>query len=273
MDDYLKVSDGIRLRYKRDIVDNAKAVIVVNHGFAEHIGRYDHVVKRLNEFGYSTYRYDLRGHGNTEALKGHIDSYKEFISDCNAIVDLAINENEDLDIFMLGHSMGGMVTCLYALTFPDKLKGQIFSGAAVNTLPQAKGINAKILKLASTIAPKAHMKNVVEDKICSVDSVVVEYKKDPLVLKKATFKFYYEFLIESIKFIDENISNYNYPCLILHGEEDSIVPVDISEYLYENISSKDKELIIYENLFHEILNEYEKDEILETIGEWLDIHI
>lgn len=271
--DYLKVSDGVELRYKRDLVEGAKGVIVINHGFAEHIGRYDYVAARLNEFGFSTYRYDLRGHGMTKSKKGHIDSYENFISDCNSIVNLAINENKDKEIFMLGHSMGGLVTCMYGLTYKDKLKGQIFSGPAVNTLPPAKGMNGKLLKMLSKVMPNKTIKNVVEDKICSVPSVVEDYKKDPLVLKEATSKFYYEFLIESVKFVNEHISEYNYPCLILHGEEDSVVPVEVGKYLYENISSEDKEIIIYKGLYHEILNENEKDEILETIEEWLGAHI
>lgn len=273
MDKYLKINEDISLRYRKDIVNDAKAVILINHGFAEHIGRYEYVKDKLNEYGFSVYRYDLRGHGNTKSKKGHIDSYKSFISDCNSMVDLVIDENPDKKVFMLGHSMGGLVTCLYGIDYPNKISGQIFSGPAVGTLPPVEGFKGKALKLLSGIMPGKKIKNVVEDKICSDKQVVEDYKNDPLVLKEATSKFYREFLIEAVSYVDENISKYNYPCLILHGSGDVIVPIEIGKSLYENISSSDKEFISYDGLYHEILNEDKKDEILETINSWLIRHI
>ena len=270
MDKYLEVEEGIKLRYRKNIVENAKAVILINHGFAEHIGRYDYVASELNNAGFSVYRYDLRGHGKTISEKGHIDSYKSFISDCDKMVDLIIEENPGEKVFMLGHSMGGYVTCMYGISHPDKLEGQIFSGPAVNTLPPVKGAKGKLLKVLNKFTKKTMIKNVVEDKICSVEQVVTDYKNDPLVLKEATVNFYVQFLIKGVEYINANIGKYKYPCLICHGEKDSIVPKEIGYYLYENISSDDKEIKIYDDLYHEILNENEKDLVLKDMINWID---
>ena len=270
MEDYLKVRDGIELRYKKDIIDEAKAVILINHGFAEHLGRYDYVAKEFNESGYNVYRYDLRGHGKTKSTKGHIESYEDFIEDCNEMVNLVKDENKDLQIFMLGHSMGGFVTCAYGLRYPEVLGGQILSGAAVNTLPAAKGIRSILIKSLNKFAKMKMIKNIVEDDICSVEQVVIDYKNDPLVLKEATVNLFTQFLVHGRGYINENIGDYKYPCFIAHGEKDKIVPMEIGEYLYGNISSEDKEIKIYDGLYHEILNEDEKDEVIGDMVNWLD---
>ena len=270
MESYLKVRDGIELRYKKDIIDEAKAVILINHGFAEHLGRYDYVAKEFNKSGYSVYRYDLRGHGKTKSTKGHIESYEDFIEDCNEMVNLVKSENKELKVFMLGHSMGGFVTCAYGLRYPNVLEGQILSGAAVNTLPAAKGIRSNLIKGLARFAKMKMIKNIVENDICSVEQVVIDYKNDPLVLKEATANLFAQFLVHGREYINENIRDYKYPCLIVHGEKDKIVPREIGQYLYDNISSKDKEIKIYDDLYHEILNENNKDEIIGDMVNWLD---
>ncbi|CAM3576742.1 alpha/beta hydrolase [Erysipelothrix anatis] len=270
---YLKLDNTVSLWYQVDAVANAKAVVVINHGFAEHTGRYDYVTHRLNNAGYSVYRYDLRGHGRTLGPKGDLDSYRDFINDADRIVGIARTENPDLPIFMLGHSMGGLVTAMYGITHPDTLRGQIFSGPAVNTLPKAEGINNYILKMAGTLFPKLKIANPVEDDVCSVSEVVEAYKNDPMVLKKATTRFLKEFLIEAPSFVRMNIHTYSYPMFLAHGEADKIVPVAVGDYLFQNIASEDKTQKIYPNLYHEILNENEKDTILDDMILWMDKHL
>ena len=272
MGEYLKAKAGNEIYYKVDRVENPKGVVLINHGFAEHIGRYDYLANKLNENGYTVYRYDLRGHGRSGVEKGHINSYREFIDDCEEMVDL-IKSKEDKELFMLGHSMGGMVTLIYGIENPDTLRGQIFSGPGVGELPAAQGIMKIGVKLASKIMPKKMMANPVSDDICSDPAVVQAYKEDPLVLREASFNFYKEFSVDAIAYAQANKSKYTYPCLITHGEEDKVVPKEISEDLYKTIASKDKDLIIYEGLYHEILNEKSKDQVIMDMVSWLNERI
>ncbi len=269
MENYLTVRDGIELFYRKDIIESPKGIVIINHGFAEHLGRYNYITEMLNLNGYSVYRYDLRGHGRTKSVKGHIDSYEDFILDCNEIVELAIKENDNLPIFMLGHSMGGFITCLYGLKYSDKLKGQIFSGAAVDTLPKAKGYRSYLYEILNLFAKNIRIKNPITNDICRVENVVTEYKGDSLVLKDATLNFYVQFLVKGRKYINKNIREYRYPCFIVHGGADRIVPKEVAYYFYNNISSSDKEIKIYDELYHEILNENEKDQVIGDIISWL----
>lgn len=270
MDKYIKTSDGIELRYKTNLVENPKAIVVINHGFAEHLDRYNFITSRLNDGDYSVYRYDLRGHGRTRSKKGDIDSFKQFAEDAQEMVALAKRENKAKPIYMLGHSMGGFITCLYGLIYPDELEGQIFSGPAVDTLPKASGFNGRAIKFLSRFVGGLNYPNVIADEISSVDQVVEDFKEDPLVLKKTTIRFLNQFLLEGTDYVKEHMADYKYPCLICHGGSDKIVPVEIGEYLYENIGSEDKKIKIYDGLYHEILNEREKYQVADDMLVWLD---
>ena len=269
---YLKTtSPGVELFYRLDNVSNAKANIIISHGFAEHMGRYDHVAKQFLEAGYNVLRYDLRGHGQTKGLKGHIDSYQDLIEDADAMVNLMALNNPGLPNYMLGHSMGGLVTTLYGLKYPEKLAGQIISGAANGKIPDAKSIKAKGLSALVKLTPKLQIKNPVNDEICSVKQVVEDYLNDPLVLKSASVNFYNEFLNKATDELLENMNAYSLPILILHGEKDKVVPAEISQVLFDEIQSTDKEIHIYPDLFHEIFNENIKEEIIDYAIDWLNL--
>lgn len=270
MGNYLVLRDGIEMFYKKDLIDEPKAIILINHGFAEHSGRYNYITECLNKKGYGVYRYDLRGHGQTKSPKGKINSYVDFILDCDEMVQLIEKENSNKPIYILGHSMGGFITCLYGIKHPNKLKGQILIGAAVNTLPDAKGYRSYLYEFMNIFMKNKMIKNPVSNYICKDEEVITEYVEDTLVLKEATLNFYVHFLVKGRKFINKNINKYNCPCLILHGKEDKIVPKDIAYYLYNNISSFDKRLKIYDDMYHEILNEKDKDKVIEDIIDWLE---
>lgn len=264
--------DNVSLAYQIDKAIEPKANVVINHGFAEHIGRYDHIAKELVKAGYNVLRYNLRGHGNNKGKRGEISSYLDFLSDADLMVDLICEQNPNLKTFMLGHSMGGLVTTLYGINYPDKLAGQVLSGAANGRLPATKGIMKNVLSLAAKIIPQKQKDNPVTGDICRVPEVVEAYLNDDLVLKSASFKFYNEFLNKATSDVLKNLDTYKLPVLILHGEDDKIVPASISENVYTTIASKDKKLIVYPNLYHEILNESIKYEIIEEIIAWLDKH-
>jgi alpha-beta hydrolase superfamily lysophospholipase len=262
------LSGGIQLFTVKDYIDNSDAVIVIVHGLCEHCGRYDYVVNKLNSYGYSVYRMDLRGHGKSEGESTFINSFEEYIEDCNIIVKLAKQQNPEKPIFMLGHSMGGFISASYGIQYPDFLKGQILSGAAVMVLPDLKNaLNLDYKAQAQTRIP-----NALPDKVSRDPNVVKAYRDDPLVKKDFTIMLMGEIFIRGAQWIEQNRKKYRYPCLILHGGNDQIVPPLASHTFYEEIASTDKQLKIYDNLYHEILNEPEKDMVIEDIHAWIKSH-
>ena len=261
--------DGMELFAIKDFPQDPKANIVLVHGLAEHCERYDYVVGKLNEFGYGVYRFDNRGHGRSGGKRGHMEDFQPFIEDADLFVELARKENPGLPLFMLGHSMGGFITAGYGAKYPGKLNGQILSGAVVIELPLAEALKG----LDVENAPEMPIPNTLSSLISRDQRVVKDYENDPLVLKETTLKLLVTVLLDGVAWLQEHLENYIYPCLILHGGGDQIVDKASSEYLYANISSKDKTLKIYEGLYHEILNEAEKDEVLSDIRRWVEERI
>jgi len=265
----LNVAKGVELFVLKNLVKSPKAAVILVHGLCEHSGRYDYVVSRLNDFGYSVYRFDNPGHGRSGGERGYIADYQIFIDDAQKIVGIAEEENPGIPLFMLGHSMGGFITASYGVKYPDRLAGQILSGAAVTVQPTFKDM-ASFDYNATPLAP---IPNMLSDIICRDPQVVRDYKEDPLVLKEFTTKLRGEVFIRGAKHLMYSMNTYKYPCLILHGGGDQIVTPDSSKYFYDHISSTDKQLKIYEGLYHEILHEPEKDIIIEDIRLWIEARI
>ncbi len=262
--------DQINLWGDKRTARESKAVVVIVHGFAEHLGRYDIFTEKLLESNFTVYRFDNRGHGKSGGKIGHLDDFNDYVLDADLIVEKAIQENPDLPIFMIGHSMGGFIAFLYGLKHGDKLKGQVLSGAATDYNLEIQGIKGMLIKIVSKILPNNLIKNDLSELISRDPEVVKNYKSDPLVFDKATAGFYYQFLIAGTNYLIANRKNFTCPCLILHGEKDKIIDKTVSEKLFDSIASEDKVLTIYEGLYHEILNEPEKEQVITDILEWID---
>ncbi|WMJ79172.1 alpha/beta hydrolase [Clostridium sp. MB40-C1] len=268
IEEKLKSFDETELYYREDLPDKMKAVIIIVHGLCEHLGRYDYVTQKFNAFGYGVYRFDNRGHGRSGGERGYVENFMNFIEDTDRIIELCSKENPDVPLFMLGHSMGGYISAAYGSKYKEKLKGQILLGAAVIELPIFQQL--KEGRLFET-SPREKSPNVLSKLICRDPMVVKEYENDPLVLKETTFKLLGEIFVNGVKWLNSNIKNYTYPCLILHGEKDEIVINEASKWMYSNIPSTDKTLKVYDKCYHEILNEKEeKDLIIGDIHNWIE---
>lgn len=165
--------------------------------------------------------------------------------------------------------MGGFIAAGYGVKYPNKLKGAILSGAATILLP----VFADLQNVDFDKNPRVKAPNALSSIICRDKAVVEDYENDPLVLKETNEKLLGETFVRGPEWLQKNVEKYNYPCLILHGGDDRIVTNEASKWFYKEISSDDKEIKLYEDFFHEILNEKEKDIVINDIKEWLDKRI
>lgn len=256
----IKSFDGTELFFTKDLVDGAKAVVLIVHGLAEHLGRYDWVTGKLNEAGFNVYRFDHRGHGKTEGPRGFVKDFHEFVDDASFMVDVIKRENPDLPVFVLGHSMGGLVVSCFGAKYPGKAQGIIISGGITHTSEALEGTRA--------LDPMMMLPNSLSALVSSDPEVVKAYEADPLILKETTAGLFAQ-MYEGVEWFKANEKNFTDPCLILHGGADQIVAPVNSELLYQNISSTDKELKIYDGLYHEIMNEPDKEKVLQDICSWI----
>lgn len=261
----LKAADGIDLYVTKNAVAPAKAVLVIVHGLCEHSGRYAYVTDWLNAAGLTVYRFDNRGHGRSGGERGYLDDFRDFIRDADTVVTLAEGENPGLPVFMLGHSLGGFIAAAFGVTYPGRLAGQILSGAATTVSPLLAELEGVDLS-ASAHEPIA---NTLSDLISRDPAVVRDYREDPLNLKEFKTKLMSEALLRGARWLMDHLGEYTCPCLILHGGGDQIVSPDASRYFADHIASPEKRLLLYDGLYHEILNEPEKDRVLTDILSWI----
>lgn len=260
--------DGTKLFYKKDLTCDVKGIVIIVHGIAEHLGRYEYVKDKLLENGYGVYRFDNRGHGKSCGKRGYVGSFNDFIKDLDSFVDMIKAEHKKLPLYILGHSMGGLITAQYGIEHKDKINGEIISGAPTGYIY----FKTKMQSVKFPYFFKGQVPNTFNDFISRDAKVIEAYKNDEFVLKVTSVKLNLE-LASSCSKIKKNLNKYECPCLILHGKDDKIVPLKNAINFYERISSKDKKLKVYEGVYHEILNEYCKDIILKYICKWIDKQI
>lgn len=266
---FIKTFDGINLFYEKNEATNPVATIVLVHGLCENLTRYDSFVKILNDNGYTVYRFDHRGHGRSEGKRGYIKSFKDIIKDIDLFVEKSRCEHPNLKHFLMGHSMGGFSVNAYGVTYSLKLDGIISSAAPGIIMKMAKPLTYIPWKLIGWVS----MKNELGGKLSHDLTVEEEYVKSPLNLKKYKIALAGTMFVEGVKYIHANIGNFKCPVIYLHGNDDLIVEVESSKWLYQNNPVNDKELITYDGMYHEILNEIEKDKVINDILVWLKKHI
>lgn len=276
IDGTIESFDATKLYYVKDIPNEPRAVIVIVHGFGEHLGRYEYEKKKFAQQGYCVYRFDNRGHGRSGGERGHIDTFKDFVKDLDAFIEFIKKAHSDIPVFTLGHSMGGFITALYGVMFKNKLEGQVFTSAATIEPHDVKGIRGKLFKFMNKFAPKIRIKNPLvredsqnEEKAKKSNSS----QEDDLILKSVTLNFCVQVFIKGIGCLRKNFTDYNYPCLILHGGNDKLVEEEAAIGFHSSIASTDKQIKIYEGLRHELLKEKEKDIILDDICNWIEDRI
>lgn len=258
-----KSFDGTNLYVKKETADDNIAVAVIVHGLCEHQGRYDYLANRFHENKIGTYRFDHRGHGRSEGERTYYNDYNELIEDVHEIVKMALKENTDKPVFLLGHSMGGYAVALYGTKYSNEnLRGIVTSGAL--TYDHIKLISA----LDENLDPHMLLKNELGDGVCSVKEVVDWYTKDPYNTQTFTPGLCFA-LTKGLKWFEQNSKNFAYPVLMLHGENDALVSFKDTCRFFESTSSKDRQMKLYGGLFHEIFNEYCRDEVIDDAINWI----
>ena len=255
--------DGTKLFFKKETSPDNKAVVVIVHGLCEHQGRYDYFAEKLHAAGIGTYRFDHRGHGRSEGEDTYYTDFNELLDDTNVIVDLAIQENPDIPVFLLGHSMGGFTVSLYGAKYPDKkLRGIITSGALVAD-------NKKLItSVPKGLDPHQKLPNELGGGVCSVEEIVDWYGKDPYNRKTFTTGLCYA-ICDGLDWFAGKMKTFAYPVLMTHGEADGLVDVQDTYDFFKTAASKDRQMKIYGGLFHEIFNEYCRDEVIEDAICWM----
>ncbi len=245
------------------------------HGVAEHGGRYLPTLRALAERGFESAIVDLRGHGGSAGRRVHLLSFDEYLDDVEALLD-HLGDSGDSPLFALGHSMGGLVL---TRTLQERrhalppLRGAVllspFFGLSMQ-LPIWKEVAGRAL---SRLLPWFAMPTDLDVAALSKDPAVGEaYLSDPHISKKATARWYTE-TVSQLPQALQGAEAFDLPLLMMHGEEDGLTCVESAKTFYGRVPSADKELRLWPGLRHELLNEVEREQVLEHLVAWLEAHL
>ena len=276
-------------------VDNPTYIVVVAHGLAEDAIRYEYFAKKLNEQNISVYCINHLAHGvdYTNLELGHWvkSDFDRCLSNINALRDIIKNDHKNVPMILMGHSMGSFMVQKFELLYPSKFEGHILMGCAkadalfklgnvaINILSLFNK-DTKRLKIMDTLTfgsfNKAFKPNKTEHDWLTKDVEICNIYHDMRTCGFiCTTSFYKEFYnnvsqIPNKKY--DNLFSKDYPILIVGGSEDLVSNrgqklIALEEY-YKKQSNKVTR-ILYENDRHEILNEFDKDKVIEDIINWI----
>jgi acylglycerol lipase len=260
---------GTEIFFQNWSVDLPRGILVIAHGVGEHSGRYSNIINQLAGSGITVYALDHRGHGRSGGKLGHVESFMDYVYDLKIFIDLIKEDINEKRLVLLGHSMGGVIACKYALTYSEDIDGLILSSPGFVPAMKVPAWKSKLAGILSRYAPSFSMPTGLDVSGLSRDPVVVdEYENDRMVHGMVSSRWYTEILKTSEECLNRALE-LRMPLLVFHGEEDRIVDYRGSEKLFNNASSVKKELHILKGFYHETMNDTEKKIILKIVSQWL----
>lgn len=273
----LLTRDGLALFWQSWQPDESpRCVILLIHGLCEHSSRYAHVGKSLAEAGHAVYACDLRGHGwspdGNKPGRVHIDRFADYSADVDGLYDLASARHAGKPVFILGHSMGGLISMTYALDHSAKLSGAIISSPAIAPSPEAPIPKALLILvgLLSKLAPRLRFKSELDTSRVSRDPAVVEaYNNDPLISSAVSARWFAE-VSNAMEALQKRAPELQIPMLLMQSGDDGLVNSAATAQWASAAPADKLEFVAWPDLYHEMFNEPEKEEVLAVVHAWLD---
>jgi alpha-beta hydrolase superfamily lysophospholipase len=265
---------GVRIVYDVWTPDTEPTgVIVLAHGYGEHARRYDHVAQRFGEAGLVTYALDHRGHGRSGGKRVYLRDISEYTDDFHTLVGIAAADHPGLKRVVLGHSMGGGIVFAYGVEHPGDYAAMVLSGPAVDATDAVSPVMVFAAKLLGKIMPGLPVEELPTDAVSRDPEVVAAYNADPMVHHGKLPAGIARALIGVGETMPQRAGALTAPLLVVHGEQDKLIPVAGSKRLVECVGSADVHLKVYPELYHEVFNEPERELVLDDVTSWIEVRL
>jgi acylglycerol lipase len=249
----------------------ARGAVVIVPGFNAHSGYYEWVADRFVADGLAVYAVDLRGRGNSDGERFYVETFEDYVRDLEAVTAIVKSREPGLPIFMLGHSAGGVVACLYTLDHQAELAGLICESFA-HELP-APDFALAVFKGLSHIAPHAHVLHLPNERFSRDPEAVEAMNNDPLIAHETQPTQTMAAMVRADERLKKEFPQITLPVLILHGTLDKNTKPSGSQHFYDMAGSTDKTLKLYDGGVHDLLNDVDKNLVIEDIKCWINARL
>jgi len=249
-------------------VDLPRAVMLIVPGFKSHSAYFDWAAERLAGLGLVSYGVDLRGRGLSDGERFYIDSFDDYVSDVDGLLKVAKSAHPGLPVYVLGHSAGGVVSCLFVQKHGEEISGLICESFAFQV--PAPDFALAVIKGISRLAPHAHVL-ALKNKDFSRDPVVVaRMDADALIANESQPAQTVAEMVRAGERLKREMPDFLTPVLILHGTADVVTKPQGSRYFFDHACSSDKTLKLYDGHVHDLLNDVDRERVMSDIVDWLD---
>lgn len=263
MSDFTLSGHAGELRATSWDVSDPRYLVILVHGYGEHIDRYGHVAAALNADGAAVYAVDHLGHGRSEGERVVFDDVDKVVDDVHLLAERARAEHPDVPVVLVGHSMGGLIGSRYLQRYADELACGVLSGPLLS----AEGLIDPLLALEEIPDTPLDPATLSRD-----PAVGAAYAADPLIWH-GPFK---RPMLEALKAGTDAVragGRFAVPVYWVHGEDDQIVPIEGTRTVWEQVKSEGADETSYPGARHEIFNETNQGDVLSDVVGFVNRHV
>ncbi len=246
-----------------------RGVVVLVHGLGEHAGRYDHVARRLNGWGFAVRGYDHYGHGESNGRRGALPTPTRLVEDLADIIEATrARAGRGVPVIVLGHSMGGLVAAYLVALGQVQVEGLVLSSPALD--PGLNTLQKFLVATVPRIAPQLTVGNGVNPNLISHDpAVVAAYKADPRVHDRICGRLA-RFIADNGPMVVRHAPHWTVPTLLMYAGADRVVDPAGSRAFAAAAPQPLVTTQCFDDMFHEIFNEVENAQVFQRLRRWLD---
>ena len=248
-----------------------KANLIICHGVNSHGGQYLRAGEEFAARGFAVTALDLRGRGRSEGERFYVESIDDYVADLGQAIELGRSHHPDRPLFLLGHSAGGVTSVTYALDHQDQLDGLICESFAFRVY--APNFALKLLEGADHIVPHAHVLRLKMEDFSRDPDWVAQLNADPLTKDEVQPVSTVAAFARAGERFEREFSRITLPVLILHGTADKATRPDGSQEFFDKAGSADKTLKLYDEHYHDLLNDIGREAVFDDIAGWIDARV
>lgn len=252
-----------------------RAIAIVMHGLGSHSSGQKHITEYLVSEGYVVHAFDSRGHGKSEGERALLKKSTMYIEDALHFVSMVKEEERrgtgepDLPIFLVGHSMGGLISLDLTMNYPNLITGVVALAPAL--------MIDRLKETINSITPEVPDEYTIEttpdtDQLTRDPQVLEWMKNDPIRHFFITIGLV-RGLLKRVEWMLDHPNQLQTPLLLIQGEQDTIVSVKTNRAFFDSLSIADKTWIGYPDMLHNPQDEIEREDVLMNIGKWLGKHL
>lgn len=265
-----KTGSGLELYAQQWVPESAiRARLVLLHGFGDHSSRYAHVAAHLNTAGVAVHTYDQRGHGKSPGRRAYIARFEDLLEDLDTFLAWSAEDLSGAPLFVMGHSMGGMVLTRYAQTRALDAAGLVFSSPFLGFPDDVPKILLTLASVLSAVLPGLPVGAVDNRGLSRIPDVVAAADADPLAFHGRVAARTGAQFFETIQTAEKAFAKITLPSLVLHGEADRVVPCAGGVRLFEGMGAADKTLRLFPGGYHELWNDLDQESFLDGVTGWI----